>query len=523
MADLDSPATSEPSGLANGLRRAAMGGASNGRRNGNGFEPRMPANVEAEQALLGAILVDNEAFFRVSHIVEEEHFFDPLHRRIFGVVSTLVQSGRLASPVTVKSYLESDPALAEVGGGVYLAHLAGNAPTIINAPDYARTIFEHAQRRGLIHVGQELVVQASDADVELSPGEQIELAEHRLYELAERAKYEGGFQSFGKASTDAIDSITRAYERPGHLSGLPTGLVDLDRILGGLHKSDLVVLAGRPSIGKTSLATNIAFNVACAYREETRPDGTRRAAQGGIVAFFSLEMSGEQLAMRLLAEHSGIPSPRLRKGDLKKGTSEEDDEFRRVVRAAKELHDLPLHIDDTGGLSIAALAARARRLRRQKGLELIVVDYLQLVASSASRRNDGRVQEVTEITQGLKALAKELNVPVLALSQLSRKVEDREDKRPQLADLRESGSIEQDADVVMFVYREEYYVERTKPSESELEKMIKWQQKMEEVHGLAEVIIGKQRNGPTGTVELQFQAELTRFANKARRDGPHAG
>ncbi len=469
-----------------------------------------PNNIEAEQALLGAILINNEAYYRISDTLSAHHFFDPLHQRIFHSLSELIRRGQLASPITLRTYFEDDAAMNEVGGAAYLARLAGAAPTLMNAPEYARAVFELYQRRGLMQVGEDMAMTASNAEVDETPGQQIEKAEHNLYELAESGRYEGGFQSFSEAVEISIEIINSAFQSEG-LSGLSTGLIDMDRQLGGLHKSDLVILAGRPSMGKTALATNIAFNVARRYREGKNPDGSRKPLEGGIVAFYSLEMSAEQLATRLLAEQSGIPSNKLRKGDITA------DEFRSFSEAARAIESLPLFIDDTGGLSIAALSARARRLQRQKGLDLIIVDYLQLVSASG-RRNDGRVQEVTEITQGLKALAKDLNVPVLALSQLSRKVEDRDDKRPQLSDLRESGSIEQDADVVMFVYREEYYVERTKPSETDLDKMIEWQQRMEQSHGKADVIIGKQRHGPTGTIELSFEANITRFGNLAHQE-----
>jgi len=471
-----------------------------------------PHNIEAEQALLGAILINNEAFFRISDTLSSHHFFDPLHQRIFHSLTELIRRGQLASPITLKTYFADDAAMNEVGGAAYLARLAGAAPTLINAPEYARAVFELYQRRGLMKVGEDMVMIAANAEVDEPPGQQIEKAEHDLYELAESGTYEGGFQDFAKAVNNSINIINKAFQSDG-LSGISTGLVDMDRLLGGLHPSDLVILAGRPSMGKTALATNIAFNVSRRYQEGKNPDGSRKTLDGGIVAFYSLEMSAEQLATRLLSEESGIASNKLLKGDITA------DEFRTFSDAAREIESVPLYIDDTGGLSISALTARARRLQRQQGLDLIIVDYLQLV-SAPGRRNDGRVQEVTEITQGLKALAKDLKIPVLALSQLSRKVEERDDKRPQLSDLRESGSIEQDADVVMFVYREEYYVERSKPSETDLDKMIEWQQRMELSHGKADVIIGKQRHGPTGTIELSFEANITRFGNLARHGHP---
>jgi replicative DNA helicase len=357
-----------------------------------------------------------------------------------------------------------------------------------------------------------MVNVAFDAPVDFAPGDQIEDAERRLYELAEVGRYGGGFQKFETALTTAVDMAARAYQREGKLSGLATGLRDLDSKMGGLQPSDLIIVAGRPGMGKTALATNIAYNVARAWRGEVRADGHIDTVNGGIAGFFSLEMSAEQLATRIIAEQSGIPSSTIRRG----GINERD--FERIKDVAIELQHLPFFIDETGGLTIAQLAARARRLKRQKGLDLLVIDYIQLLQGSTRRAMEGRVQEVTEITTSLKALAKELNVPILALSQLSRQVENRDDKRPQLSDLRESGSIEQDADVVLFVFREEYYHLMRKPSESDKDKILAWQTEGDKHQGKAEVIIAKQRHGPTGTVELHFDAAVTRFDNLARDD-----
>ena len=464
-----------------------------------------PHNIDAEQALLGAILVNNESYDRVASFLEPTHFFDALHGRIFEAAAKLITQGHLASPVTLKNFFERDAALAEIGGPQYLARLAGAATTIINAEEYGRTIYDLAIRRELIQVSIEMHSRAYDAPVDDTPAQQILDAEQSLYQLAERGKYEGGFQSFHESLNIAIEMAAEAFKRDGGLSGISTGLRDLDNRLGGLQRSDLVILAGRPSMGKTALATNIAFHAAKAYKAEHHPDGTVTATDGAIVGFFSLEMSAEQLATRLLAEQSGVPSERIRRGNI------HEDEFHQLVDAARELQSIPLYIDDTGGLTISTLAARARRLKRQRGLGLIVVDYLQLLAGSG-KAGDNRVQEVTQITTGLKALAKELDVPIMALSQLSRQVEARDDKRPQLSDLRESGSIEQDADVVMFVFREEYYTSRREPTEGTPEHL-QWQEEMGRVHGLAECIIGKQRHGPTGTVKLQFQADVTRFSD----------
>ncbi|MCE9651072.1 MAG: replicative DNA helicase [Parvibaculum sp.] len=469
-----------------------------------------PHNIEAEQALLGAVLINNEAYDRLSSFLEPQHFFDALHGRIYEASAKLITAGHLASPVTLKNFFERDEALAEIGGPQYLARLAGAATTIINVEEYGRTIYDLAIRRELIQVGVDLHTRAYDAPIDDTPAQQILDAEQALYQLAESGKYEGGFRNFYESLKGAIDMAAAAYERDGGLSGISSGLRDLDHKMGGLQPSDLIILAGRPSMGKTALATNIAFNAAKAYKAEHLTDGTVAVKDGAIVGFFSLEMSAEQLATRLLAEQSGVPSERIRRGNI------HEDEFHRLVDASRELQSIPLYIDDTGGLNIATLSARARRLKRQRGLGLLVIDYLQLL-SGTGKAGDNRVQEVTQITTGLKALAKELNVPILALSQLSRQVESRDDKRPQLSDLRESGSIEQDADVVMFVFREEYYLQRKEPREGTPEHLT-WQAEMEQLLGLAEVIIGKQRHGPTGTVRLQFQADVTRFSDHAQPD-----
>jgi replicative DNA helicase len=467
-----------------------------------------PHNIEAEQALLGAMLVNNEAFYRVSDFLDPAHFFEPVHRRIFEVAAQLIRSNKVATPVTIKTFLPADLAIGDINLAQYLARLAAEATTIINAEDYGRTIHDLALRRALIVIGEDMVNVAYDAPVEMAPANQIEDAEKRLFDLAERGRYDGGFHAFEVALLSAIDMASAAYKRDGHLSGLATGLDDLDRLMGGLQASDLVILAGRPAMGKTSLATNIAFNIARAWRGEVQADGSTKTIDGGIVGFFSLEMSSEQLATRIIAEQSGVPSSDIRRGKIN------EEQFARIVEASREMQRVPLFVDQTGGLSVAQLAARSRRLKRQRGLDLIVIDYIQLLQGSSRRGSENRVQEVTEITNQLKALAKELHVPILALSQLSRQVENREDKRPQLADLRESGSIEQDADAVLFVFREEYYLKNRMPKEG-TEDFFKWQAEIDAVHGIAEVIIGKQRHGPTGTVKLQFEDSLTRFSNFA--------
>ena len=465
----------------------------------------LPHSIEAEQQLLGAILTNNDIYDRVASIIGQQHFYDPLHARIYEIAANRIAKNALASPVTLKAFLEDDEGLKEVGGPAYLARLAGAAISAFAVRDYAQMIYDFAIRRELITLGNDIADRAKRVEVTSEPREQIVEAEQKLYALSEQGQTESGFQSFLKAVTDAVNVANAAYQREGGLAGISTGLIDMDKKLGGLHRSDLLILAGRPSMGKTSLATNIAFNIAKAYKRGMTPDGTEGAVDGGVVGFYSLEMSAEQLAARILSEASEVPSEQIRRGDMT------ETEFRRFVEAAKQLEACPLYIDDTPALPISQLAARARRLKRTHGLDVLIVDYLQLVRPATAK--DSRVNEVSEITQGLKAIAKELDIPVIALSQLSRQVENRDDKRPQLSDLRESGSIEQDADVVMFVYREEYYVEREKPSDDRLEEMAAWQERMERLHGKAEVVIGKQRHGPIGTVELSFEGRFTRFGN----------
>src|SRR5665213_1044951 len=451
-----------------------------------------PHNIEAEQALLGAILVNNEAFYRVSDFLKPEHFFEPIHQKIYQLTSELVRANKVATPVTLKTFIGADVDIGGMTVSQYLARLAAEATTIINAEDYGHTVYDLSIRRALIIVGEDMVNVAYDAPVDFAPRAQIEDAERKLYELAETGRYDGGFQLFSQSLTTALD--------------------ELDRMMGGLQPSDLIILAGRPGMGKSALATNIGYNVARAWRGEVRPDGHTVTANGGIVGFFSLEMSAEQLATRIIAEQTGIPSNQIRRGGISEA------EFEKIKDHSIELQNLKFFVDQTGGLSVAQLAARARRLKRQRGLDLLIIDYLQLLQGSTKRSSENRVQEITEITTKLKALAKELNVPVLALSQLSRQVESRDDKRPQLSDLRESGSIEQDADVVLFVFREEYYHQMRKPLENNREKFAEWLAEGDKVHGKAEVIIGKQRHGPTGTVELQFEGALTRFSSLAREE-----
>jgi replicative DNA helicase len=484
-----------------------------------------PFNSEAEQALLGALLINNAAYPRVSEFLQPEHFGNAVHARIFGAIGKLVDRGQIANPVTLKNLFDQDGALAEIGGAQYLIELAGAAVTIINAADYGRAIHDLYLRRQLIVLGEDVVNDAFRHDLDDRAVEQIERAEKKLFDLATSGQIEGGFRAFGVPLTNAIGMAEAAFKRSGKTVGVATGFVDLDQKLGGLHPSDLVILGGRPAMGKSALATNIAFNAARAYKPARTPEGRTIAEDGAVVGFFSLEMSAEQLAARILAEESGVSSDRIRRGDVGR------EDFDRFVQASHHLQTLKLFIDDTPALTVAALRTRARRLMRQQGLGLIVIDYLQLLRPSVQVRTlDNRVQEISDITRGLKALAKELNVPVLALAQLSRAVEQREDKRPMLADLRESGSIEQDADVVMFIFREEYYLSRGQPlrradetDDKYNDRYERWQNRFNEVYGLGEVIIAKQRHGPIGTIKLHFQAEITKFDNFMGPDHLPAG
>jgi replicative DNA helicase len=470
--------------------------------------PHAPANIEVEQALLGALLYDNAAFERLGDYLQARHFYEPFHQRLYQSIETAVRKGQLAEPILLAEQFSRDPAFEELGGVRYLADMVDRAPPAANAPDYSRAIYDLALRRDLIRIGGEIAQQAAQGDAERSARDQIEAAEAQLFTLAESGGNNQGFVPFSEALHGAVTMAAEAHARDGGLAGVSTGLLDLDRKIGGLHPSDLVILAARPSMGKTSMACNIAFDVAKHYAWEPQPDGTKKTVSGGVVAFYSLEMSAEQLAMRLLAEVSGVSGDRLRKGEI------DALEFGRIRDAALEIQDAPLFIDATGGLTIAKLAARARRLKRTHGLDLIIIDYLQLV-TGGDGKSDNRVQEVSMITQAIKALAKELSLPIIALSQLSRQVESREDKRPQLSDLRESGSIEQDADMVMFIYRESYYLGRAEPREGTPEHLT-WQDEMDKVRGTADVIIGKQRHGPIGTVKLSFNEDITKFGNLAR-------
>jgi replicative DNA helicase len=479
-----------------------------------GLSQRLPpSNLQAEQALIGALLANNKAYERVSEFLVAEHFADPIHGRIFSAISRRVEAGQLADAVTLKAEFEHSGVLAEVGGTAYLAQLLSAMVGIINAGEYGRAIYDSWIRRQLIDIGETVVNNAFGAEPELDGRGQVEAAEQSLFDLAAKGANDGGFLSFKDALIQAINTAETAFHRAGGVSGLPTGLRDLDKKTGGLHPSDLLILAGRPGMGKSALATKIAFGAARTLLDEAQAIDPNAVPKSS-VAIFSLEMSAEQLATRLLAEQSRISGDRIRRGDI----GQKD--FDRFVQVSREISALPLHIDDTPAITLSAMRTRCRRLARTKGLSLIVVDYLQLMRPAAGSRPENRVLEISQITMGLKAIAKELKVPVLALSQLSRAVESREDKRPMLSDLRESGSIEQDADVVMFIYRDEYYLQQRAPKQLGFDNddkfhgaVEKWQRDMEQVHNRAELLIEKQRHGPTGKIDLFFEGEFTRFAD----------
>ncbi len=476
----------------------------------NEAEPqRLPRNIEAEAAFLGAILIDNRIIEDVSIKLRPDHFFEPVHGRIFDQILRLIDRNMLVTPVTLKPFFDADESMQELGGPGYLVKLTADGAGLLGARDFAQQIYDLALLRELVTVGRTLVDNALDTSEDVDPKGQIEAAESALYKVAEGEGETGSMKSFLTASTEAIKNVEKALQSGGSLSGITTGLDSINAKVGGLHNSDLIILAGRPGMGKTALVTNIAFNAAQRWQREREDGIAEDKGVGAKVAFFSLEMSADQLATRILAEQSGISSELLRMGKISR------DDFRELSRASRELQELPLFIDDTPALTIAALRTRARRLQRRHGIGLIIVDYLQLLQGSGRGSNDNRVNEISEISRGLKTLAKELGVPVIALSQLSRAVEQREDKRPQLSDLRESGSIEQDADMVWFVYREDYYEKSKQPPPEDEAAHAKWQEKMEQIHGLSELIVGKQRHGSTGKVRLKFEAKITKFSDLA--------
>ena len=453
----------------------------------------LPNNIEAEQAVIGSILVSNDIFDDVSIIIDNKKFYDPVHQKIFAAIENLISKGMLANPITLKNYFENDNSLAELEGHEYLVKLTKFSTTIRQAIEYSRIVYDMHVRRELIKISETMTENASNKILDLPGNKIIEDSERLLFDLAEKGSLNTSFIKFDQALNYTIEMASNAYKNEEGIVGVPTGLTDLDDRLGGMHNSDLLIIAGRPSMGKTALATNIAFHAAKKLQEK----GTKSS-----IAFFSLEMSSEQLSTRILAEQSRIKSNDIRRGRIS------EEQFDKFIETSKNISELPLYIDETPAISIAAMSNRARRIKRLHGLDLVVVDYIQLM--SAANTRDGRVQEISEITKGLKALAKELSVPVLALSQLSRAVEHRDDKKPQLSDLRESGAIEQDADVVMFVYRESYYLERKEPRPATVDHA-DWQAKMNEVSNLAEIIIGKQRHGPTGNINVEFEAMFTKF------------
>ncbi len=460
----------------------------------NSIENKLPSNIEAEQALIGSILVNNDIIDEISNLLKSEKFFDPVHKKIFKVIESLNNKGMIANPITLKNYFENLNELDEVGGAEYLVKLTRFASSSKQATDYAKIVHENFVKRELLEISNVISEDSLDVDLDKSSENIIEDAEKSLFDLAERGNFSQSFLQFNQAIDQTISMAKSAIKSDQGIVGVPSGLTALDEKLGGLHKSDLVIIAGRPSMGKTALATNIAYHAAKNIFEKNEKSS---------VAFFSLEMSSEQLSTRILSEQSRIQS-----NDIRRGRASEE-QLNRFIETSRNIYDLPLYIDETPAITISTMSNRARRIKRLFGLSLIVVDYIQLMKTNA-KKYEGRVQELSEITQGLKALAKELSVPVLALSQLSRAVEQRDDKIPQLSDLRESGSIEQDADVVMFVYREQYYLEKKEPKQGSIEHA-EWQSKMNDIYGLADIIIGKQRHGPTGNVQVEFEGQYTKF------------
>ena len=460
----------------------------------NSVENKLPSNIEAEQALIGSILVNNDIIDEISNLLKAEKFFDPVHKKIFKVIETLNNKGMIANPITLKNYFENLNELDEVGGAEYLVKLTRFSSSSKQATDYAKIVHENFVKRELLEISNVISEDSLDIDLDKSSENIIEDAEKSLFDLAERGNFSQSFLQFNQAIDQTISMAKSAIKSDQGIVGVPSGLTALDEKLGGLHKSDLVIIAGRPSMGKTALATNIAYHAAKNIFEKNEKSS---------VAFFSLEMSSEQLSTRILSEQSRIQS-----NDIRRGRASEE-QLNRFIETSRNIYDLPLYIDETPAITISTMSNRARRIKRLFGLSLIVVDYIQLMKTNV-KKYEGRVQELSEITQGLKALAKELSVPVLALSQLSRAVEQRDDKIPQLSDLRESGSIEQDADVVMFVYREQYYLEKKEPKQGSIEHA-EWQSKMNDIYGLADIIIGKQRHGPTGNVQVEFEGQYTKF------------
>ena len=474
------------------------------------------SNTDAEIALIGCILWDNRNYEKVSDFLDENHFVDDTNKIIFSTIKNLLDKNILVSPITLKNYLpEEEKDLNKVN---YLNQLKDSAPSTQNTYNYGKIIYDLYVKRNLVGIAHNIIQETSSKNDELAE-DLIENAENDLYNLSQTGNADRSFVDFGNALKGAVDIISEAYKREGKIAGVPTGFKDLDNKLGGLHKSDLIIIAGRPSMGKTALGTNIAFNCAIKYQEENDEYENKKIIDGGKVAFFSLEMSSEQLATRILAEQTKISGDKMRKAELNKN------DFNKIAKTSSKLENLNLIIDDNPVLTIPTLRSRARRLKRIHDINLIIIDYLQLMSSGSKSKNDGRVQEISEITRGLKSIAKELNIPIIALSQLSRQVEQREDKRPQLSDLRESGTIEQDSDVVMFIYRESYYLERLEPirksEEDDMkynERVSRWQQLTNDNYNKAEIIIAKQRHGPIGSIKMHFDANYTKFSDLTTKD-----
>jgi replicative DNA helicase len=461
----------------------------------------LPMNIEAEQALLAALLTSNSVYEKISDFLRPEHFYDDINGKIYEAIAKLLENNQLADPLTLKNYFLQKDEMELIGGDRYLIELAKNSTILSNTSEYGKLIYDLYQRREILKISDEITNEANSFDLETNASQIIEKAEVKLYNLSSTGETNQDFKKFSISLVDAINSAESAYKREGQLSGIPTGFADLDQLLGGFHKTDLIIIAGRPSMGKTALATNIAFKM-------VNINSIDNQNKKNVVGFFSLEMSSEQLATRILAEDSAISSEKIRRGQLN------SNDFQRIIKSSQALNNLSLYIDDSPNLSISALRTRARRLKRKHGLNAIMIDYLQLIRPSLSRP-DNRVLEIAEMTRNLKSLAKELNIPVVCLSQLSRQVEQRDDKRPQLSDLRESGAIEQDADVVMFIYREEYYTERKEPSQG-TEDYQKWQEKMTKIHNVAEVLVAKQRHGPIGKINLHFEGATTKFSSLSK-------
>lgn len=480
--------------------------------NGN-FLRQPPSSVEAEQALLSAIITNNKAIEKVSEFLRSDHFVELAHRKIYEACLRLIEKGHLADVITLKNYLMQNGDLERIGGVDYLTSLSSNAVSIINAEDYGKLVYECAIKRDLIEIGTDIVNTAFGGnEEEVSATGQIQIAEQKLYDLATTGYTEGGLQNFEESLRSSLNIIEKAYQSDGKVSGISTGIENLDRKLGGLHPSDLMIVAGRPGMGKTAFAVNIAFNVANEVLNKRGPEELQ-----GPVAFFSLEMSADQLASRVLSFSAEVSAHKMRTGNIT------EEEFNRIAEHSRALSTVPIFIDDTPDLTVSAIRTRCRRLKRisDNKLSLIVIDYIQLLNSPGGKKTENRVQEISEMTRGLKILAKELNVPVIALSQLSRSVEARDDKKPLLSDLRESGSIEQDADVVLFVYRESYYYERKEPENENSEEYLSWKAKLERIKNMAEIIVAKQRHGPTGSVDVAFVGEYFKFGNFYDGQNPH--